>query len=142
MPLIGWMDLVLAVVTLLRPMELFSAWMVVWAFSTALVRPVSAGLARTMKPMSDNALWGFVERAGNWGCPLALLALQKAPGYKPAELVPGLGSQLAFLDEYLNVPGMALKDMLPYMYASFFAVWILVPILKSRGPDPSAKKKK
>ena len=27
---------------------------------------------------------------------------------------------------------MTLKDMLPYMYASFFAVWILVPILKSQ----------
>jgi hypothetical protein len=134
MPLIGWMDLILAVVTLLRPMELLSAWMVVWAFSTALVRPVSAGLARAMRPMSDNATWGFVERASNWGCPLALLALQKAPGYKPAELVPGLGAQLAPLDQYLNVPGATFREMLVFMGWAFIGVWSLVPLLKSRGP--------
>ena len=63
MPIIGWMDVLLALATLIRPVELFSAWMAAWAFSTALVRPFSAGAARAFAPMSDNALWGFVERA-------------------------------------------------------------------------------
>ena len=93
MPLIGWMDIVLAVITLLRPMELLTAWMVVWAFSTALVRPVSAGLSRAMSPMSDNAIWGFVERASNWVCPLALLTIQKQEGYVPRDIT-GFGSQV------------------------------------------------
>ncbi len=142
MPLIGWMDLVLGVVTLLRPMELLTAWMVVWAFSTALVRPVSAGLERAMRPMSDNAIWGFVERASNWGCPLALLALQKTAGYAPAELIPGVGAQLAPLDAHLNLPGVSLRGMLTYMGVAFLCVWGLVPILKSRSPPPKAKGKK
>ena len=37
MPAIGAMDVGLGVVTLLHPTQLTSAWMVVWAFSTALV---------------------------------------------------------------------------------------------------------
>ena len=91
MPIIGWMDVLLALATLIRPVELFSAWMAAWAFSTALVRPFSAGAARAFAPMSDNALWGFVERAANWACPLALLCLQKADGYEAADIT-GLGS--------------------------------------------------
>eukprot|EP00941_MAST-03F_sp_MAST-3F-sp1_P005502 g5502.t1 len=61
MPLIGCMDLVLALITLLRPMELITAWMVVWALSTAIVRPFTAGLHRSINPF-DQAIWGFVER--------------------------------------------------------------------------------
>ena len=46
MPVIGWMNVVLAFVTLIPPNEYFAAWMTVWAFSTALVRPFSAGYER------------------------------------------------------------------------------------------------
>ena len=109
--------------------------MVVWAFSTALVRPVSAGMARTMSPMSDNALWGFIERAANWACPLALLCIQKEKGYTPTELVPGLGTQLACLDQTLNWPTVPLEQMVKYMGLALLAVWALVPFLRSRGPD-------
>ena len=139
MPLIGWMDIILGFVTLLRPVELFSAWMVVWAFSTALVRPVSAGMARTLSPMSDNALWGFVERASNWICPLALLTIQKGAGYSPKELIPGTSAPLAKLDAYANLPGTPLATFYLYMAAAFTAVWILVPILKSRDGGEKAK---
>ena len=38
------------------------------------------GWNRALSPLSDNALWGFVERASNWGVPFALLALQKTQG--------------------------------------------------------------
>jgi hypothetical protein len=134
MPLIGWMDVALAVVTLLRPMELFSAWMVVWAFSTALVRPVSAGWDRALAPLSDNALWGFVERAANWVCPLALLCIQKSKGYTPAALVGDLGDHLIPLDEHLNVPALPLGELLKLMGWALVGVWALVPLLKSRKP--------
>jgi hypothetical protein len=127
MPLIGWMDVVIAIVTLLRPMELFTAWMVVWAFSTALVRPVSAGLSRALSPMSDNALWGFVERAANWGVPLALLSMQCASGYTAKELYPGMGAQLAPLDRHLN--GFKFGFLVQCMVGAFAVLWGLVPVL-------------
>jgi len=38
------------------------------------------GWNRALSPLSDNALWGFIERASNWGVPFALLALQKTQG--------------------------------------------------------------
>ena len=127
MPLIGWMDVAIAIVTLLRPMELFTAWMVVWAFSTALVRPVSAGLSRALSPMSDNALWGFIERAANWGVPLALLSMQCASGYTAKELYPGVGVQLAPLDRHLN--GFKFGFLVQCMVGAFAVLWGLVPVL-------------
>ena len=65
MPMIGCMDLLLAVITLVHPIPLLSAWMAAWATATALARPFSGG-----------SIWGFVERAGNFICPLTLLRLQ------------------------------------------------------------------
>ena len=142
MPLIGLKDLILAVITLLRPMELVSAWMVVWAFSTALVRPVSAlAQGKAMNPLSSNAIWGFVERAANWVCPLAMLSMQKTEGYTPREFIPGVGSQLAFLDAHLNLPDKSLADYAQMMALCFLAVWALVPLLRSRTPEAKAKAK-
>merc|ERR1719353_1620952 len=119
----GWMDVLLALATLIRPVELFSAWMTAWAFSTALVRPFSAGAARAFAPMSDNALWGFVERAANWACPLALLCLQKSEGYEAADIT-GLGSYLATLFKYICI--------------MVCVVWAPVPLLRARGKNKSA----
>jgi len=135
MPIIGWMDVCLATVTLIRPVECFSAWMAAWAFSTALVRPVSAGLDRALSPMSDNALWGFVERAANWVCPLALLCLQKADGYVAADIT-GLSSYLAPLD-VLNVDA-DLDTLFKYICLMVCAVWAPVPLLRSRGKGKRA----
>lgn len=66
-PLIGWMDIVLAFLTLVSPTELTTAWMVVWGLCTALIRPVAAGKKRALDLVGDNAMWGFVERASNFG---------------------------------------------------------------------------
>lgn len=74
---------------------------VVWAFSSALIRPVAAGFSRSAALCSDNASWGFIERAANWGLPLAILVLQKERGYEPKDLTFGLGAQLSFLDDFL-----------------------------------------
>ena len=134
MPVIGWMDLALGAVTLLRPNQLCTAWMVTWAFSTALVRPFSAGWKRASAPMSDNALWGFVERASNWACPLALLAMQCADGYvarAPHASLEGLNKALAPLDTYCN--GYSSDALAKMILGSLFVAWfVVIPALRSR----------
>jgi len=66
---IGLMDIAIAVATLLAPTANagVSTWAFVWAFSTALIRP-----------LSGEVIWAFVERAGNWATPLALTWVQVA----------------------------------------------------------------
>ena len=61
---IGLMDILLALVVLIRPVRVLLLWMVFWGFWTALLRPI-VGLP----------IWDFVERWANWGAPLALLLL-------------------------------------------------------------------
>lgn len=58
---IGVMDLLIAIITLIKPVKEVLIWAAIWAFATALIRPLSG----------ENWL-EFVERAGNWACPLAL----------------------------------------------------------------------
>lgn len=62
--LIGVIDIVLAILILIKPMRLALLWMVFWGFWTALLRPI-VGMP----------IWDFVERWANWGAPLALLLL-------------------------------------------------------------------
>ena len=59
---IGLLDVVLAVLILIKPVRLVLLWMVFWGFWTALLRPIVG-----------EPIWGFVERWANWGAPLALL---------------------------------------------------------------------
>ena len=61
---IGAIDVLLAVLVLVRPMRLPLLWMVFWGFWTALLRPL-VGMP----------IWDLVERSANWGAPLALLLL-------------------------------------------------------------------
>ena len=61
---IGAMDILLAVLVLVKPMRLPLLWMVFWGFWTALLRPL-VGMP----------IWDFVERWTNWSAPLALLLL-------------------------------------------------------------------
>ncbi len=64
MPWIGWMDITIGVLALLRPCRALLLWAVIWATWTALLRP-----------LSGEPGWEFWERAGNYGVPLALLAI-------------------------------------------------------------------
>lgn len=64
MPVIGFMDVTLGLLVLVRPMAAALFFMASWAAWTALCRPLS-GLP----------WWEFFERAGNYGVPLALVAL-------------------------------------------------------------------
>lgn len=61
MKIIGVMDMLIALTTLVRPVKQVLLWAAFWAFLTALIRLISG----------ENWL-EFVERAGNWACPLAL----------------------------------------------------------------------
>jgi hypothetical protein len=68
LPLIGVMDIVVALIVLFKPLKGILAWAVFWGFLTALIRPISG-----------EPIWDFVERSANWAAPLALLALQGFP---------------------------------------------------------------
>lgn len=62
--LVGIVDVVLAILVLVRPVRLALLWMAFWGFWTALLRPIVG-----------EPIWDFVERWANWGAPLALLLL-------------------------------------------------------------------
>jgi hypothetical protein len=61
MTIIGVVDVIIAVGTLLRPNKAILIYAACWAFATALMRPVAGGF-----------FLDFVERAANWATPLAL----------------------------------------------------------------------
>lgn len=62
--LIGLMDLLVALIVLVRPIRAVVLWAVFWGLWTALVRP-----------LVGEPIWDFIERWANWGAPLALLLL-------------------------------------------------------------------
>lgn len=64
LPLIGVMDITVAIIILIRPVPIVLLWMILWGFWTALLRP-----------LAGEPIWDFVERSANWGAPLALLLL-------------------------------------------------------------------
>jgi len=59
---VGFMDILFAILILIKPVRVVLLWMVLWGFWTALIRPL-VGMP----------IWDFVERWANWGAPLALL---------------------------------------------------------------------
>jgi len=61
MPLIGMLDILVALIVLIRPINIVILWAVFWAFLTALMRPISG-----------SPIWDFIERFANIGAPLAL----------------------------------------------------------------------
>ncbi len=66
--LIGIFDIIIAIIALVHPIKSVLIWAAIWAFSTALIRPISG-----------EPIWDFVERSANWAVPLALLYLQGFP---------------------------------------------------------------
>lgn len=64
MPVVGAFDIAMGVLMLLRPMRAIAGWLVIWGIVTALLRPLSG------EPLAE-----FLERAGNFGAPLAFLLL-------------------------------------------------------------------
>jgi len=68
LPLIGILDIIVAVFALIKPLRIVLMWASIWAFVTALIRPISG-----------EPIWDFVERGVNWAAPLALLYLRGLP---------------------------------------------------------------
>ena len=64
--LVGIMDVIVALVVLIKPINIVLLWAVFWGFWTALVRPIIG-----------QPIWDFIERFANWGAPLALYFLLK-----------------------------------------------------------------
>lgn len=61
MRLIGGLDLLVALVVIIKPFRLLVLWAFIWALATALIRPIAG-----------ESLLAFVERGANWAAPLAL----------------------------------------------------------------------
>lgn len=66
MPMIGVIDFLIAFSALLKPFRVVILYAFVWAFLTALIRP-----------LSGEPIWEFIERGANWTAPLALWVLMK-----------------------------------------------------------------
>ena len=64
MPIIGVVDICVALSILVKPLRPILIYAIVWAFAAA-----------AMRWLADLNVLGFVERAANWGAPLALLLL-------------------------------------------------------------------
>jgi hypothetical protein len=64
MPWVGTIDILLGVIMLFHPVRAIALWLIIWGVLTASLRPVSG------EPFAE-----FIERAGNYGAPLALLIL-------------------------------------------------------------------
>jgi hypothetical protein len=62
MPMVGIVDITIGMLTLFVPLRAVLLWMVFWGFQTACLRP-----------LSGEPIWELLERAGNFGVPLALL---------------------------------------------------------------------
>ncbi|MGZ3753321.1 MAG: hypothetical protein ACXVAU_18695, partial [Mucilaginibacter sp.] len=69
MPLVGTMDILMGISLLFYPTRAVLLWLVIWGSITAMCRPMSG------EPFAE-----MVERAGNFGAPLALLILSDNPG--------------------------------------------------------------
>ncbi len=68
LPLIGVMDIIVAILILVRPYKFVIGWAALWGFWTAILRP-----------LAGSPVWDFIERFANFGAPLALLALKGFP---------------------------------------------------------------
>ncbi|HEX3768158.1 MAG TPA: DoxX family membrane protein [Puia sp.] len=64
MPVLGMVDILMGLILLFKPVRAIAVWLVIWGIITASCRP-----------LSGESFAEFIERAGNYGTPLALLAL-------------------------------------------------------------------
>lgn len=74
MPVIGVIDVSVALLALFKPLRIVFLWAACWAF-----------LAATIRPLSGEHILEFVERASLWAAPLAYLFLVGFPR-KPSDL--------------------------------------------------------
>jgi len=68
LPIIGLMDIIVALIVLLKPIRIILLWAAIWAFATAMSRPLSGMDVLEM-----------IERSANWALPLTYLLYQGFP---------------------------------------------------------------
>lgn len=73
MPIVGTVDITVGVLTLFHPVRAIVLYMAFWGFQTAGLRP-----------LAGQGVWELLERAGNYGVPLAFLVLLGG-GRSPAD---------------------------------------------------------
>lgn len=71
MPIVGVFDVTMAVLVLVRPIRAEIFYMILWCIWTAVLRP-----------LAGESFWEAIERAGNYGAPLALFLLMRGGGVK------------------------------------------------------------
>jgi hypothetical protein len=69
MPWVGTMDIAVGLLAFAWPCRALFLWAALWAVWTALLRP-----------LSGESFWEFLERAGNYGVPLAILGIAGLAG--------------------------------------------------------------
>jgi len=83
MPWVGILDILMGISLLFYPTRAILLWLVVWGFITALCRPLSGEHSAEV-----------IERAGNYGAPLALLILSGFGGKKIGQWFAGIGPDI------------------------------------------------
>lgn len=76
MPVIGILDVIVALLVLIYPMRMVIRWAIFWTFSTALTRVIAG-----------EGVWEFIERGANWTAPLALLLLNELPAKENVQTI-------------------------------------------------------
>ncbi|MBA4055766.1 MAG: hypothetical protein C0490_13705 [Marivirga sp.] len=71
MPIVGIVDILLGLTLLIYPIRAVAVWLVIWGFTTAMLRPLSG------EPVSE-----LLERAGNFGAPIILILLSGPVSWK------------------------------------------------------------
>lgn len=79
MPILGAVDILLGISLLLYPTRAVLLWLVIWGVITG-----------TLRPLSGEHFAELIERAGNYGAPLALLILSGFGGKKVKEWIIGI----------------------------------------------------
>ncbi len=64
MPVVGFVDISVGALTLIQPVRAVLLYMTCWGFQTACLRPIAG-----------QGMWELLERAGNYGVPLAFLCV-------------------------------------------------------------------
>lgn len=100
MPVVGWVDITLAMLALFSPRRVLFLYLAAWGCFTALLRPAAG-----------QGWWEFIERAYNYGGPFALLYLH------------GLGTdRQSWFARLRNVPQLSAER-------SQTLLWILRPVI-------------
>lgn len=106
MPVIGLVDILFGVSMLIFPTRSVAIWLVIWGLFTA-----------SLRPLSGESFAEFIERAGNFGVPAALIIL-----------CGGFHKKIKFLPDKINPPQVLDSGTSKHLYSclQFTVVLILL----------------